>query len=387
MSGALGQGPLFLFCLVFLLGAVVVVHELGHYLAGRMFGAAAESFSVGFGRSIFERTDKRNTRWRINWIPLGGFVKFVGESQMPGDVGKIERGPLGKRFMDLTVGERSIVAVAGPLANFLLAIALFAVIALVHGKPLEHVTIGAVNPGPAADAGLQVGDVIVAIDGEQMNHSADIRRVISLSTGDKLDLTVLRGGLEKTFEVTPVRTPIDNGLGQKQPVGAINVGLSVERYGRQTFNPATALAEGVRDTGEAVATTGKMIARMVTGREPLSQLSGPVGIGDLTRRAVNSTLEVEQIPLGTRLTLVGWTLLQICAYVSVGIGLFNLFPLPVLDGGHLIFNAYEAVTGSVLPAKVQEVSLTFGLLLLLSVAAVVTWGDIIETGIFQGLGA
>ena len=125
MSGIVSQGPIFIACLVFLLGVVVIVHEYGHYVAGRFYGAAVESFSVGFGKPIFEKTDKRGTRWRLNWIPLGGFVKFVGESQMAGDVGKIEQGPKGKPFHEVGVWGRTVVAAAGPMANFLLATLIF----------------------------------------------------------------------------------------------------------------------------------------------------------------------------------------------------------------------------------------------------------------------
>jgi len=379
------QGPIFVLSLVFLLGIVVVVHELGHYLAGRAFGAAAESFSVGFGRSIFERKDKRNTRWRINWIPLGGFVKFVGEQQLPGDAGHIETGPVGRAFPDLSVGQRSIILLAGPIANFLLAIVIFAALALMLGKPIERVLVGQVNEGgPAAAAGFEAGDLFVAIDGREVVDSTQVRRTIALSTGEELLVTVERNGEQLVLPVTPVRMAVDNGLGQKNQVGAINVGLALRRVGHERFGPIGAVREGVVQTGGVIATTGKMLGRMVTGKEPLNQLSGPVGIGDLTRRAVNSTLQVEDVPLRQRLFVIALNLIQICAFVSVGIGLFNLLPLPVLDGGHLMFNVYEAIMGNTVPERVQYMAQTFGLLLLFTVAVLVTWGDIVETGILGG---
>lgn len=383
MSGFLGQGPIFILSLVFVLGLVVVIHELGHYLAGRAFGAAAESFSVGFGRSLIEWKDKRNTRWRINWIPLGGFVKFVGEGQLPGDVGKIETGPVGKKYMDLTVGQRSIVSVAGPLANFVLAIAIFAILALVHGETLERVTIVEVVAEPALSAGFEAGDIVLTIDGQDIQRQHDLKRKISLSTGDILAFVVERAGQKIEIDVVPERMELDNGFGQITRVGGIGVATLPQTVGHVSYTPSGALAQGVRQTGDVIALTGRMLGRMVTGREPLNQLSGPVGIGDLTRRAVTSTLELEQVPISTRLAAVGWTVLQISAFVSVGIGLFNLLPFPVLDGGHLVFNAYEAVTGSVLPEKIQELSLTFGAVLLLSMAVLVTLSDIVRTGVFQ----
>ena len=385
MSSIFAQGPLFLLTTLILLGVVVIIHELGHYLAARAFGGAAESFSVGFGRPLYEVKDKRNTRWRINWIPFGGFVKFVGEPQTADDVGKVETGPVGKHFMEMTVLQRSIIAAAGPIANFVLASVLFALIALNHDTPVQRVVIAEVMAGPAQDAGLVAGDALVGIDGATVQQSATLIQKIMFSSGTPVTLSVERDGLTRDVSVTPTRQDRDNGLGQIHKVGTINVSLSVEQIGVIDHGPLSAVGEGVRKTGETLGTTVHMLGRLVTGREPLNQLSGPIGIGDISRRAVSATMEVEAVSLGRRLAAVGWLMINICAFVSVGIGLFNLLPLPVLDGGHLVFNAYEAITGQLMPQKVQEVSLRFGLILLLGIAAVVTWGDIVETGIFQSV--
>lgn len=386
MSGILGQGPLFIICLAVVLGIVVVVHELGHYLAGRAFGAAAESFSVGFGKPIFERKDKRNTRWRINWIPLGGFVKFVGEAQTADDVGQVEEGPVGKPYMDLSVGQRSIVSLAGPFANFISAILLFAVLAVTVPEPLQELHIGELEEGPAKEAGLLVEDQILEIDGKPIRNFNRLRQKLILATGNTLTFKVDRDGEERFLDVVPARLQIDNGLGQTVGLGGIGARIRPTTISVETYSFSEAIPQGASETWNAVTMTGAMLGRLVTGKEPITMLSGPIGIGDTTRRAVSNTLAVKQVPLSLRLKAVGLTLLQICAFVSVGIGLFNLLPLPVLDGGHLVFNAYEAVTGSVLPERVQEISLTFGAAFLLSVAVVVTFGDIVKTGIFQGIG-
>lgn len=384
MSSIFAQGPLFLLTMIFLLGVVVVVHELGHYLAARAFGGAAESFSVGFGRPLFEVTDQRNTRWRINWIPFGGFVKFVGEPQTADDVGKIETGPVGKHFMEMTVLQRSIIAAAGPIANFVLASFLFALIAWNHDTPVHRVVIADVMAGgPAQEAGLVAGDALIEVDGTPVQQSGTLIQKIMLSSGTPLTLLVERDGVTRDVSVTPTRQDRDNGLGQIHKVGTINVSLSVEQIDVIDHGPISAIGVGVRKTGETLGTTVHMLGRLVTGREPIDQLSGPIGIGDISRRAVSATMEVENVSLGRRLAAVGWLMINICAFVSVGIGLFNLLPLPVLDGGHLVFNAYEAITGQLMPQKVQEVSLRFGMILLLGIAAIVTWGDIVETGIFQ----
>ncbi len=386
MSSIFAQGPLGLLSLFIVLGLVVVVHELGHYWAGRAFGAAAESFSVGFGKPIFERKDKRNTRWRINWIPFGGFVKFVGESQTAGDVGKIEDGPIGKKYMDLTVGQRSIVSAAGPFANMVLAVFLFMIVAMNFGNPIHHITVVGFQDGPAQAAGFEAGDVLLSVDGKPIEHSQDIQRAVTLSTGDELVFLVERAGQQIELAVVPVRQSIESEFGQRVSVGRIGLEMNAVEVDRLSYSPVGAFGEGVRQTGEVITTTGKMLGRLVTGREPITQLSGPVGIGDMTRRIVSTTLEQEAQPLSARLKAVFWMLVQISAFVSVGIGLVNLLPLPVLDGGHLVFNAYEALTGSVLPERVQEITLTFGAIFLLGIAVIVTAGDIVKTGILQGFG-
>ncbi|MEL6245515.1 MAG: M50 family metallopeptidase [Pseudomonadota bacterium] len=388
MSEALSQGPLFLACLILMLGVVVIVHELGHYLAGRAFGAASESFSVGFGKSIFERTDSRGTRWRINWVPLGGFVKFVGEAQGPADVGKIEQGPIGKPYNDLSVGQRSIVAMAGPAANFLLAIVLFAIIALVEGSQRERVIIDTVGEGtPAAAAGFQTGDVITSISGRTVENVSDFLPRIQLGSGKETPVVIERGGAEMTITVIPERTMRQNAVGQRVSMGTIGAGLKREPLERKRYNPVTAVGAGVSETLSTIDLTTWMLGRMIMGQEPLNNLTGPVGIGDTTRRVVKSAVDATHVPLSVRVQYVVVTIIKICALVSVGIGFFNLLPLPVLDGGHLVFNAYEAIAGKALPAKVQEASLTVGLVLLLGMVVFVTWGDIIETGIFQSVGS
>lgn len=386
MLELVSQGPIFLVSLVFLLGVVVIIHELGHYFAGRMYGAAVESFSIGFGRSIFERTDKYGTRWRINWIPLGGFVKFVGESQLPGDVGKLESGPVGKPYSQLGVGQRSVVSIAGPLANFILAIALFTVFFGLRGvQEYDLYAARVVDGSPAAVAGMQEGDVLLEVDGHRIRQDADLLMRTTVSSGIELDFLVERDGQQMLLKVTPERQLRPNSLGQVVPQGTIGVtpwpvqGSIVWRR----FGLVSAVREGVLETGRTMERTAFMLKRIVTGQEPVSTLSGPVAIGDAGRRIVNQTMGAEGVSTGTKLMWLMWTVVQVCALVSIGIGFFNLLPLPILDGGHLVFNAYEAVTGKVMPEKVQEMALMAGLCLLLTMFVFITWGDILETGLFN----
>ncbi|MEH6742859.1 M50 family metallopeptidase [Hyphomonas sp.] len=388
MGDVLSQGPLFLFCLIFMMGIVVIVHEYGHYIVGRWFGAAVESFSVGFGKPIFERTDKHGTRWRVNWIPLGGFVKFVGESQMAGDVGKIEQGPVGKAYPKLGVGQRSLVSLAGPFANFILSTLIFALIIGVHGRPNMKVGIGDVSPdGAAAVAGMQAGDVILSVNGKTVSDASEVLIEIILNPNEPMNFVVQRGESEQTLVVTPEEVIRENDFGQRVPQATIGVVIGAVSYGDHiTYNPIEAVGQGVIETGATIDRTVTMLTRIVTGKMSMHAMTGPVGIGDISRRAVNQVWSQEQATTGQKLELLFWMLASICAAISVGVGFFNLLPLPVLDGGHLVFNAYEAIVGRELPQKVQEVALTFGLILLLGMVVVITWGDIIETGLFGARG-
>lgn len=386
MTELLSQGPIFLFCLAFLLGVVVIIHELGHYWMGRWYGAAVESFSIGFGKPIFETKDKHGTRWRVNWIPLGGFVKFVGESQLAGDVGKIEDGPIGKPYPQLGVGARSLVALAGPAANFVLAVLLFAAFFAFRGIETYDVYAFDVADGyPAAEAGIEAGDVIQTIDGKSIQSISDLVIITSLSSGRELEFGVLRGSESLTINVTPRRETRENQLGQKVPQGTIGIRPApvMESLEYKKYGPISAIGRGVVETKVKVEQTVYMLGRIVTGKEPLGLMSGPVAIGDAGRRIVNQTMGAESVPLSTRLSALGWSTLQLCALISIGIGFFNLLPLPVLDGGHLVFNAYEFVTGKVMPEKVQEVALMAGLGLLLTMFVFITWGDVLETGLFE----
>ena len=385
MESIITQIPLIILSVVFLLGPIVIIHELGHYLAGRMFGAAAESFSVGFGKPIFVHKDKRNTRWRVNWIPFGGFVAFVGET--PGEAASADalpaaNTPVGKAFMEMSVWQRSVVAVAGPLANFVTAILIFAVIALTFGKPIQKVTVAGFAAGPAEAAGFEIGDIFLSVNDKEIVQQQDILNYVSLSSGSELKFVMERAGQKVDVAVIPERQIVETDLGQKVNIGRIGISMSTRTVEQISFGPFSAVGEGILRTGDIISTTGRVLGRLVTGREPITQLSGPVGIGDLASRVASRTLEREDIPLASRLKALGWNLLQIAAFISVGVGLVNLLPLPVLDGGHLVMNAYEAVTGSVLPERIQGLTLRFGMVFLLTIAAIVTVGDIAKIGFF-----
>ncbi|MGH1420566.1 MAG: M50 family metallopeptidase [Hyphomonas sp.] len=388
MGQLLSQGPLFIVCLIFMMGIVVVVHEYGHYLVGRWFGAAVESFSIGFGRSVFERTDKNGTRWRVNWIPLGGFVKFVGEAQTAADIGVVEKGPVGKAYKDLSPLKRIAVSLAGPVANFILAIAIFALVFGVHGRAEYRTIVVDTQEGlPAEAAGFQAGDIIVSINGKEVANAEAISIAIMLNPNTPLDFEVDREGGAVTLTVVPEEIVRENNFGQETAQSTIGVRMGrVEGIERIRYNPVEAVGQGAIETWAAISRTVTMLDRIATGKMSIHTMSGPVSIGDISRRAVNQVWAQEEASRGEKIMQMFWMLVSICAAISVGVGFFNLLPLPVLDGGHIVFNIFELITGRELPEKVQEASLTFGVILLLGMVVVITWGDILETGVLKAVG-
>ena len=394
-------GLLYPLMFVIVISVVIVIHELGHYWAGRYFGAAVESFSMGFGKSVFERTDKNNTRWRVNWLPLGGFVNFVGEGGVIENDSKPEalrtsetdkndiQKPVGRPFNNLSVGARNIVALAGPFANFVLAIAIFAVIGMAFGDSIERTEIAAVIEGGAgAEAGLQAGDVFVEVNNKPADRLKVILSEIKMSAGTPVDIVVRRGDDLVSLTATPRRRTEKNSLGMLETSGFIEVSLNPTVIDRNRLNPVAAIRYGFSETGTTISQSIKMIGRIVTGQESLNQMSGPVGIANVAGGMAKSTLEQSQIGLGMRLFALFAQTLHLIAFISVAVGFFNLIPLPILDGGVVVFNTYEAVTGKGLSDELM-LKTKFATVLLLGLLAVfITVGDFQETGlleIFRGL--
>lgn len=388
MGQLLSQGPLFLVCLILMMGIVVIVHEYGHYLVGRWFGAAVESFSIGFGRPIFERTDRNGTRWRVNWLPLGGFVKFVGEAQTASDIGVIEDGPSGKSYKELSPVQRIGVSLAGPIANFILAMGIFALIFGSHGRVVYQTVVAQTMEGtPAAAAGFEPGDIFVSVNGKAIANAQAISIAIMLNPNTPLEFVMKRDNAPIALTVVPEEIIRENDFGQKVPQSTIGVLMNrIEGVERIRYNPIESVGQGAIETWASIDRTVTMLTRIVTGRMSIHTMSGPVSIGDISRRTVNKVWAQEEITSFEKMQQMFWMLFSICAAISVGVGFFNLLPLPILDGGHIVFNIFELITGRELPEKVQEVSLTFGLILLLGMVVVITWGDILETGVFRAVG-
>jgi regulator of sigma E protease len=348
---------------VLVLSVLVFVHELGHYLAARWCGVHVETFSIGFGRAIASWTDRRGTLWKVGWMPLGGFVKLHGQEQPAeaSDEVKALWQP-GRTFHEKQVGARAFVVAAGPAANFLLAAVLFAVLYASVGRQIALPVIGEVVPGSAAArAGLAVNDRIEAIDGTPITRFEQIQRMVSASGGRTLRLQVLSGGATHDIDVAPdVR---DNG---GRPVGVLGVRGSQIEF--EPVSPWMALPAGVAQTWDVTVQTLDGIGQMLTQRSGTEDLGGPLRIAQLSGQVAQ---------LGAA------SLVSFIALLSVNLGLINLFPIPILDGGHLVFYLAEAVRGRPLPPRAQEYGMRAGLALLVSLFVFATWNDLTHIGLFR----
>lgn len=402
MFGALDNILLYVLPFVVVIGAVVTVHELGHFLAARALGTAVERFSIGFGRSIFRRTDRAGVEWRIGWLPIGGYVKFAGDenaASVPDQEGLEElrreiiarEGPQAVRryFHFKPLWQRAIIVAAGPVANFLLAVAIFATLLMTLGEPVAPARIDAVRPGsPAERAGLQVGDVVLRADGKRIASFGDLQMIVLLHSGTPMQMVVDREGRTVRLTATPERGPVVDQLGHVQHLGTLGLeykrrpgDVQVRRYA-----PLAAVGAGVDRTWERITTTVDYLGRLVSGRETAEQLSGPLGMAQLSGDIAKKTAEVSpNVPT----LLANWaiTMLELVANISVGIGFLNLLPVPVLDGGHLLFYAFEAVARRPLTAKVQAAGYRVGLALVLGLMLFATWNDLQRLNVFKFFGA
>lgn len=348
---------------VVVLGVLVFVHEFGHYLAARWRGVMVETFSIGFGKAIMSWTDRAGTVWKVAWLPLGGYVKLHGQER-PQDVPEAVRAAWvkGRTFHEKSVGSRAIVIAAGPAANFLLAMVVFAGLFLAAGKPITLPVVGGVMPdSAAAKAGLIANDRIVSIDGTKLATFEDLQRIITEHPDQHLTMTVRRGGKDLTL---PVTTGSRESGGQK--VGLLGVRGGAVEY-RKVSVPA-ALWGGVTQTWNITAETFTGLAQMITGHRGTEELGGPLRIAQLSGQVAE---------LGVA------SLVSFIAVLSVNLGLINLLPIPVLDGGHLLFYLAEALRGRPLPPRALEYGFRAGLAFLACLFVFATWNDLTHLGLFR----
>jgi regulator of sigma E protease len=383
------------------LGIVVTVHELGHFLAGRALGTKIDRFSIGFGRALLSWRDRAGVEWRVGWIPLGGYVRFAGdenEASIPDQDGldvirreliaEGKASELSQYFHFKPVWQRAVITAAGPVANFLLSITIFAVILLTLGEPLTRARVDSVEPGSAAErAGFQKGDVVKAVSGRTVDSFDDITRLVILSSGNQMPFLVERDGKHVTLMATPQRGVIVDRLGREQKLGRLGL-RHVNQPGDvviRRFTPLEALQGGVERTWSTITTTVTYIGRMFAGREAADQLAGPIGMAQLSGDIAKLTAEVSPNAGEFAINLV-ITMFELIAVISVGIGFLNLLPVPVLDGGHLLFYSYEAIARRPLAAKVQAVGYRVGLALVLGLMLFATWNDLQRLRVFNLFG-
>ncbi|MFD1701639.1 RIP metalloprotease RseP [Methylopila henanensis] len=371
MLGAGGATLGYVIPFLFVLTLVIFVHELGHFLVARWTGVKVMAFSIGFGPELFGFDDRHGTRWRLAAIPLGGYVRFKGDDDAAStpDVDALERMTPEQRkgsFFYAPLASRAAIVAAGPIANFLLAIAIFAVVFMAVGRPSTDAVVDQVEPGSAAaEAGLTPGDRVLAIDGKEIRSFSDMQRIVTMSAGQTLRLTVERGSTELTLAATPRQREMTDGFGNKQRIGVLGVtrSTSAANVRHETFGPIDATVEGAKETWFVVASTARYLGRLVIGRESADQIGGPIRIAKTS---------------GDVATLGFVALINLAAILSVSIGLLNLMPIPMLDGGHLLFYGVEALRGRPLGARAQEFGMRIGLALVLMLMIFATWNDIVH---------
>lgn len=351
---------------VLVLSVLVFVHEWGHYWVARRAGVRIEVFSIGFGPELFGFNDKAGTRWKVSALPLGGYVKMFGDADAastPGaHVPTMTEAEKAVSFHHKPLGARAAIVAAGPLVNLLFAVVLLAGLFATAGQPYTAPEIGNVQPGSAAErAGLLPGDVIRAIDGKTIARFEEIRQTVSINPGVALRLDVARDGRPLEIVATPSVSEMTDRFGNSHRVGLL--GVASAGVGHVVHDPLTAVWEALREVGGMISGTFTALGQMIDGSRGAEELGGPLRIAQMSG-------EVAQTGL--------YSLIWFMAFLSVNLGLINLFPVPMLDGGHLLFYLFEAVRGRPLGERVQEYGFRIGLALVLSLMVFATWNDLVQ---------
>lgn len=356
---------------LFVLTVVVFFHELGHFLVARRCGIKVLTFSIGFGPEIVGFNDRHGTRWKLSAIPLGGYVKFFGDdnaASVPDQaaVAAMTEDEKNDSFAHQPVRSRAAVVAAGPIANFILAIAIFAGIFMIVGKQTTTPRVDAVQPGSAAQAaGFKPGDLVLSIDGTEIASFSDMQRIVSVSAGEPMAVAVERDGKEVTLHATPQMRELKDNFGNVHRLGVLGISRSMAPGDMKTekAGPVQAVVMGAQETWFIVDRTLSYIGGIFTGRQDADQLGGPIRIAQVSGQVAS----------------IGFTaLMHLTAVLSVSIGLLNLFPIPLLDGGHLLFYGIEAARGRPLSERAQEVGFRIGLAIVVMLMIFATFNDILH---------
>jgi regulator of sigma E protease len=357
-----------------LLTVVVFIHELGHFLVARWCGVKVSTFSIGFGREIAGFNDRHGTRWRLSWIPLGGYVKFMddaNEASMPSkaQIDAMSADDKAHSFHAKSLPQKSAILVAGPLANFLLAIVILAGMLMTVGRQITAARVDGVVPdSAAAAAGFKPGDIIVSINGTAIESFSDMQRIASTSADQELTFVVERGGVTTTLKATPRATPQPDGFGSTIRVGMLGIQRTATAtdYTYKAYGPIEAVVQAVKDCGFIIARNLEYMGRIITRKESGDQLGGPIRIAEVSRQVAKQGFIY---------------FLNLTAVISIGLGIMNLLPVPPLDGGHLLFYGLEAIRQKPMGERAQEFGFRVGLALVLSLMIFATWNDL---GILKG---
>jgi len=355
---------------------VVFIHEYGHYYFAKRYGVGVTDFSIGFGREIFGWNDKSGTRWKVCWIPLGGYVKFFGDrnvfsqTEQQEIINKYSEDDRQKLFILKPLYQRSLIVAAGPLANFILAILIFIMINMFVGKDMTPALVDEVQKdSPAFVAGMKKNDKIIYIDKKKVESILEVSTFINISTSETIEFVVLRNDQKISLLVKPNLVDGKDSLGNSVKKRMIGIRLSPfnNEYKKQPLGPSKAIYYSVKEVWFVTTTSLNYLGKMITGSADSSQLGGPIRIAKITGQVA----EYGIIPF-----------LSIMAYISISLGLINLFPIPMLDGGHLMFYLIEKILGRPLSQKVQEGFFRIGLFLLFSLMFFVTFNDLKDLGLF-----
>lgn len=346
---------------------IVFIHELGHFMVARWCGVGVEVFSIGFGREIFGWNDKHGTRWKVCWLPFGGYVKFEGDANptsFPQETPGSELTRTVGNFHGKPVWKRAAVVAAGPVANFILSIAIFASVFAFVGIPVNEPRVGEVQAGSAAEkAGIKSGDLIAAIDGAKIETFGDIVKSVSFRGGELLHVTIDRNGTPINLQIVPGILEEPDGFGGTTKRGLLGISPpkdAVSSPPRRLSIP-DAISQGTSETWRIVSVTFKYLGKLVRGQESSKQIGGPVSIAKMAGDAASSGIMRFAIFI---------------AFLSTSVGLINLFPIPMLDGGHLVYYAIETVSGKPLGKQAQEWGFRVGLSLVAMLMAFGFWNDL-----------
>lgn len=350
-----------------ILTVVVFVHEFGHYWVARRNGVRVETFSVGFGPELIGRNDRHGTRWKFSAIPLGGYVKMLGDADAASATvdQRTARDP--ESFPAKSVWQRMAIVFAGPAANFLFAVVVLALLFALSGRPFTPAEVGQVNPGsPAEAAGLLAGDRVLAVGGDEVESFEELQGIVRGSAGQPLAFAIDRQGERLELTVTPSMSEVEDRFGTKHQVGLIGVSRAGVEFRRSS--PAMAIVDAVGETGRMIGGTVVALGEMIVGSRGTQELGGPLRIAQMSGQIASDGI----VPV-----------IWFTAVLSINLGLINLFPIPMLDGGHLALYGIEAARGRPLPERGQEIAFRFGLALVLSLMVFATWNDLVHLRIVE----